>query len=184
MLPVSYAQMYVSDGFTYCLESEGYREIWPHFHPFSHSSKPLDMSYSVHSMANCRAKNSVRSHPSDDIGPSSSMPTTSEYKPGCTQSNSSVKPRLTFSIDRILGINADAENSPRNDDETGSFVENVFDEDSDNEIIDVDDVKEEVPTDLSTDNTDKELSDLDTKTPKYQWLQCTRYHPPKLQRKS
>ncbi|BFZ11834.1 hypothetical protein BsWGS_14873 [Bradybaena similaris] len=110
------------------------------------------------------------------------MPTTSDNKPGYTRPNISVKPQLTFSIDRILGLNAESENSPRNDDETGSFVENGFDEDSDNEIIDVDDVKEEEPTDLSTDNTDKELSDLDTKTPKYQWLQCTRYHPPKLQR--
>ncbi|CAG5125759.1 unnamed protein product [Candidula unifasciata] len=188
MLPTPYTNVYVSDGFPYCLVPGGVREVWQQNPVFSHNNNnnnndPLDMSSSLPSLtATCQLRNSVRTPPSVDTGSSFNRSPTPDSQPACRQSNIPVKPYLTFSIERILGLTGDVSSSCRNDEETGFSVENTFcDDDSGDEIINVDDVKEET-TDVSTDNTGKELSDVDIITPKYQWLQCTRYHPPKLQR--
>lgn len=97
----------------------------------------------------------------------------------------SVKPFLKFSIDRILGLT----------DESRDTESTKLDNSSSNGCLKLDtgddniDGSHNVHTAtgyINQNNITNGFIDFSDEgdTPKYQWLQCTRYHPPKLQSKS
>ncbi|XP_059178505.1 homeobox protein XHOX-7.1-like [Physella acuta] len=102
------------------------------------------------------------------------------------------KPELKFSIERILGLRSEDETQDLNQtkpnpfddsrlvaDEVGDEYNSGEDVDED-ESIDVDDTS--VSDNFHHEQYDGEYVKNEDDTLKYQWLHCTRYHPPKLQR--
>ncbi|XP_005099856.1 homeobox protein MSH-D-like [Aplysia californica] len=108
------------------------------------------------------------------------------------------KPELTFSIERILGLNSSRGSgltpSDRATREFSRESHSAYDADFNGDEDDLDDDDETIDVDDSGPaGHGHEQSSLifqgefsspprEQETPKYQWLQCTRYHPPKLQR--
>ena len=109
------------------------------------------------------------------------------------------KPELSFSIERILGWGSSKDPKRSSDSKKANQISHLpqslcvgrygdvgndddeEDEDDDEVIDDTVDVDDSSPKSVSMRGAYPQPCDTDT--PNYQWLQCTRYHPPKLQSK-
>ncbi|KAH9490796.1 hypothetical protein Btru_047012 [Bulinus truncatus] len=109
--------------------------------------------------------------------------------------NKAIKSELKFSIENILGLssarqtrdpevssNTEEYNDDENDDQANDDEDDDGDDEDDEESIDVDDSQVEDNVNTRCFAGDKMQASGGEDSIQYPWLQCTRYHPPKLQR--